>query len=603
MQKGASFVREFNVDNKFGTDVCVYLASIFPNIYTLGMSSYSVHLLHYLFNQRPEILCDRFFYPMETTTNEYPGQNKKNISANRSKLGANFGTPRQRLNSYGHNLPLTDFEVLSFTLQYELDYPNVLYFLSQIDAPLYTDQRITASDLKQGFLRNPLIIAGGPCVRSNPLPMAPFIDFFYTGDLEVILDKFLDSIIKNRKQKEDETFDAKIISDLLSLPGMWTLNKNICQNPTYNKIMGAIYEILSIYNAKNYLEPIISKKQLFEDNLISVPLAKIDGLLHPTRQIQVQFSDPGKELVFGNSAFIEIARGCPNNCKFCMTGAHGKPVRFRSLEEIIRIVDSIKNEMDVNRITFIAPSISDHPKIIEILDYLNQRGIEYSLPSIHIEKIDEKFLDILSKSNIRTITIAPETGNDALRARISKPIKNQTIIENCKKLKDVGIKNIKMYFIVGFPGETEADIESIITFVSEICKLGFDRKSIRCSINCFIPKANTQFENYTQSFQRFNDKKSELAQKINRISKGLAIYPQVEIESENLFDSYLQTLFSTGDTQMSELVMKIFYNNITSFSGLKKLFKEHTLSFDHDEYLKDIASIEPKYLPWKFIRY
>ena len=141
--RGAS-PKKFNVDNKFGTDVCVYLASIFPNIYTLGMSSYSVHLLHYLFNQRPEILCDRFFYPMENAPNEYPGQSKKNFSANRSKLGSTFGTPRQRLNSYGHNLPLTDFEVLSFTLQYELDYPNVLYFLSQIDAPL--------SQIKEPFL-------------------------------------------------------------------------------------------------------------------------------------------------------------------------------------------------------------------------------------------------------------------------------------------------------------------------------------------------------------------------------------------------------------------------------------------------------------------
>ena len=608
MQKGIGFVREFNIDQKFGSEVSVYLAVIFPNIYTAGMSSYTIHLLHFLFNSRPEILCDRFFYPMEQSDQNKPSNLKNTANKKKKKLAPQKNMQEvghqipQKLRSYGHNLLLTEFDVLCFTLQYELDYPNVLFFLQQAGIPLFTDQRITASDLKQGFTRYPLVIAGGPCVRSNPLPLAPFIDFFYTGDLEAILDPFLNAIIANRKMEKDMVFNIKVIETILNLPGTWTFNKNICLNSQYPPIFKNIYEKVSEYNPKSFMDLTHPNKDLFGNDKISIPLARdMNQLWHPTRQIKVEFSDPDIQLTFGDSIFIEIGRGCPHTCKFCMTGAHGKPVRFRSLDSLKEIIEKAINEMQTRRITFIAPSITDHPKIFDLLRWMNQTGIEYSLPSVRIEKINEEFLDILKYSGSRTVTIAPETGTDELREKISKPIKNQTIIENCKKLKESSIKNLKMYFIIGLPDENQEDILNIINLVSEIAKMGFERKTLRCSINFFVPKANTPLEQYTKHFQQFHEKKSELNEKLNHISKTLAPIPQVEIEHENLFDSYLQTLFSIGDIKMSEMVLQCFANNIRNFSGFKRLFQENKISFDLEEYLKDIQSINRKFLPWKFI--
>ncbi len=601
MQKGLGFVREYNVEQKFGSDVSLYVATIFPNIYTAGMSSYTIHLLHHLLNLRPEILCDRFFYPMEISEQAGLIQPKKHHSQKQI-------TPRlpiqQKIRSFGHNLPITDFDVLCFTLQYELDYPKVLFFLQQAGIPLFTDQRITASDLKQGYTRYPLVIAGGPCARSNPLPMAPFIDFFYTGDFEAIMEPFLDDLIKYRKNEKETMFDTALISKFLKLPGFWTFNRNICQNADYDSKFKVIYDTLTIYSPKTFIDHLINpSKGLFAETEIYIPLAHdIDQLSHPTRQIIVEFSDPNIELAFGKSIFIEIGRGCPHGCKFCMTGAHGKPVRFRSIENIKEIIQRAVSQMQIKKITLIAPSIIDHPKINELLIWMNSQGLEYSLPSVRIEKMSEELLEIIKNSGIRTVTIAPETGTDLLRQKISKPIKNQTIVDNCKKLKEIGIKNIKMYFIIGLPDESDDDIKGIVDLVSEIAKLGFDRGALRCSINYFVPKANTPFEQATHNYVKFHEKKSDLSKKMKRIIEELAPIPQVEIEHENFFDSYLQTLFSIGDIKMSELIMLCFLNNVSSFSGFKRLINEHKLSFNLDEYLQSIKLVQKGYLPWKFIR-
>jgi len=331
--------------------------------------------------------------------------------------------------------------LIGFTFQYELDYYNFLKILKQ-------------NKIRLNKNRPQIIFAGGPCINLNSKPLEKYIDFFVIGEAEEIIPK----ILKTYKENQDKKTFLKKISKL----------KGIC-------IPGKKCKLTTIKNLDKYPYPLYQ------------PLPK----------------HINKNFVFGRSFILEIERGCPFNCHFCsIRNIHSK-IKYRSLESIKEIVDKGIKINKVNKVVIYSPSFA-HPKRKEILKYLIKKNLQFSIPSIKVELVDDELLDLIKKGGQRTLTIAPES-NQRLRYLLNKKIPDEKYFEFIKKAKKLGFK-IKLYFMVGLPTTTKKDLDELIEFIN--------KAKGSASINPFVPKPGTHFSNH-----RFN--KKIIKQEIKYLKKHL----------------------------------------------------------------------------------
>ncbi len=505
---------------------------IYPNTYQMGMSSYSIRLLYFMINSNPNYACERFFLPEKR---KYPASGD-NSSFNRIRSIENRFLP-------------TDFDILGFSVHFENDFKNILWLLEKAQIPLESKKRL--SYLSRNSEHYPLVIGGGPAITSNPLPMSKVFDLFFIGDVEPNLkeffDKFLDFKSRNYSIKDFFTKLSKIEGiyiPSIDNPTNRTVLEDLNQSPT------PVYQLLS--KSENI-------KKIFEENY-----------------------------------FIEINRGCPFRCKFCLSSFHNYPFRNKSFDEIIKSIKNGLKYSNFEKFSFIGSCVSSHPRFSEICEFILNSGKRFSIPSIRIEHVTPKIIQILERGDIKTITIAPETGNDSLRYDLNKKVSNDSILRAIEMIRKSKIKNIKFYFLIGLPGETDDDIIEIVTLLKSIEKLGFTGNQLKVNINPFVPKLNTPYENKCHYYLSENlhillERFKTLERELRRLS---SIKIKFKAPKRTINAARLQTLISLGDSSISELLLR-YYANGATMGALRRVEKE--LGFSIDDYFR---KIQDGYKPW-----
>ncbi len=554
---------ELNVIKKPWREDHLRIALVYPNVYS-AMAGLTIQTLYSVWNKHPNVICERFFMPSRKEIKVFKSQN---FSPN---YDTSTGPARfyPTLRSIENQMPLSKFDIIAFSISYELDFPNVLWMLDNAHIPIFRTDRISKKNEEQNF---PLIIAGGPVIRSNPLPLEPFLDAGFIGEIEPVNDIMINSWFNSVNSESLHTYiqiKRDFLQNLQNIPGFW---------------------IPQIYNTKNHGE------------IERVHVKKLDDFPHPINQIIPKVKPSEKyPLPFGEAFYVEINRGCPHFCRFCMTGSQLKPFRNRSLEGLKEIIISGIENSGIKKVVLIGSSVTDHPKFKELITFLIDQKVEFSIPSIRIETLTEELASLLVKGGMKTVAFAPETGTDRLRLKINKKISNVKILNGAKLLLKAGIPNVKLYILYGLPFETEEDIDAIPKLVKQIAALGFGKQGVRLSINPFIPKAHTPFESYIDNFADAN--LITLKEKLKRIYTPLKGDKQIKFETLSVEEAYIQTLFALGGTEMSDLILKYYQTGSEIKKWYRMTRKEH---LENKEYIinffQDMKTYPFGKHPWNFI--
>ncbi|HEC37787.1 MAG TPA: B12-binding domain-containing radical SAM protein, partial [bacterium] len=288
-------------------------------------------------------------------------------------------------------------------------------------------------------------------------------------------------------------------------------------------------------------------------------------------------------------------RGCPFSCKFCLSSFHNSPFRNRSYENIKSVIDEGIIYSKFETISLIGSCVSIHPNFKQVCEYIINKSKRLTIPSVRIEHLTSDVIDVLEMGDIKTITIAPETGSENLRYALGKIISNEKILNVLSQIRESKIRNVKFYFIIGLPNEDEKDIDEIINLLKKIDNLGFESQSLRVNINPFIPKLNTPYEKEINAYLKEN--LYNLISKYKKIEKELIKIRSIKLKVQNfkaiVKNARLQTMISIGDNEVSELLLN-YYQNGANFGALKKA--ENDLGFSFDNYLLKLKGC---YSPWK----
>lgn len=446
------------------------IALIYPNSYYLGMSNLGIHVIYGLLNSYSKVVCERVFWEDE----------------NRDKNLPPLSLESQR--------PLSDFAVLAFSISYELDYFNVVKILKASGIPLY------AADRDE---RHPLVIAGGPCISANPMPLAPFFDCSCIGEAEAILPTMLPLLSEVSSGKREE-----LLESLASVPGVYVPE----------------------YSAGN---PVLRQ---WVRNLDDYPATTV--ILTPDTEL-------------GKLYLIEIERGCNWGCRFCLVGSTFSPMRFRSVDKLL---EQAKQGLEYRkRIGLVGPAVSDHPQIEELLTGLRRMGAELSISSLRVNSLSNEILSDVAGGKAQTVALAPEAGSQRLRQIIRKGISEDDILRAISMIAGQTIKQLKLYFMIGLPTETDEDIEEIIRLTLSAKDILDKQKSgtrITLNVAPFVPKASTPFQWLPMTpLKIINIRMSRLKRALS--PKG------IKTKCESPAWSQVQGVLARGDTGLSDVLAGI----------------------------------------------
>ena len=465
---------EKNIFQKNFKKVNIRFGLCYPNIYRTAMSSLGYNILYDMINQRKDTWCERIIFP--------------------------------HTRSFESNTPLKDFDIISFSLQFEEDYENVLKMLKESEIPLKRKDRDN---------NYPLIIAGGPCPTANPLPLSDYIDMFLIGEGEEIIDELLDNFLTSPDLKS-----------FLKIDGIYI--------PEYNN-KTKINIIENMNNIHHITKPVLSKSD-----------------------------DEYYQSIFNNSIMLNVSRGCTRGCRFCMAGYLYRPMRQTDCEKLVKI--ALKNRLNtgLNKVTLIGAAVSDYSDLDKLIKKLESENFQISTPSLRIESITKETLETLKKSGLKTITLAPESIYH-LRKVINKDISDENIFNILKNAVELDF-NIKLYFLIGIPGESKKDIEELCKYMKQIAGMHNNIKKVKFSINPLIPKPQTplQWENYD-----FKD----IKKKTRFIKKEMKNY---NIKCESPKKGLVQYILSCGDNNVGNLIEKSLTQTVT-LKEWKKLIPDYKL--------------------------
>lgn len=430
--------------------------------------------------------------------------------------------------SLEHQHPIKDFDIVAFSLYFEEDYLRVLKMLELAKIPLWGNSR-------EG---PPLVIGGGPLAFSNPEPIAPFFDLFILGEAEEVVDEFITLF------REAKTLGL-----------------------TKDELLDELSTIDGIYISRDFEPEETPPREL-------KPRHTQELDLHPTSS---SILTPHTE--FADRYLIEITRGCPHGCKFCMLRFISHPFRCRSpatiYEEVTRGLEHTK------RIGLIGSGEGNYPDLEGLIRRIKEEGGEVSLGSLRFDAIRPALLEELTQW---TITFAPEAGSERLRERIGKGIKEEEIIEKVMIIPP-SIPNLKLYFMIGLPGERDEDIDGIIRLIKTI-RERLPEKRLTVSISPFIPKPHTPFQ-----WRRMEDEET-LEEKVRILRNGIG--PNVRITIKSIRGAIFQAILARGDRHLSHLLYTIHTKEI---NWKRALIEE---GIDPEPYLHGWGGYEAR-LPWDHI--
>jgi len=472
------------------------VALAFPNTYFVGMSNLGFQTVYKLFNAEDDIVCERVFLPPKTELAE--------------QLAA--GAPLVTVES---QTPVRDFDVFAFSVSFEWDYTNVVTLLRLAGIPPRAESRTT---------HDPLVMIGGAVTFVNPEPLAPFADIIAAGEGEVLVPSLLQAF-KAAADRED------LLLRLARERGFY---------------IPSFYDVR--YTPAGTIEAFVPREGTGAPAVVKKAALKTTDAVDPP--VTTIFT-PDTE--FGSRFLVEVVRGCANLCRFCWAGYNYLPVRAFPKERILELAERARPYSA--RAGLVSIALCDHPDIEEILTRLVDMGYAISPASLRLDDLTPAILDLLRKSGEKTITIAPETGSDRLRRVINKTVTNDEILAAAEIIFASGMENLKLYFMIGLPTETDEDLVAIrdITLQLRDVMLKHARRRghvwrIIGSVNPLVPKPGTAYQ-----WLPMEDDKS-IDQKIKRVRSLTAGIDNVYFNVKSERHSFYQALLSLGDRRVAPVI-------------------------------------------------
>ncbi len=474
------------------------VALVYPNAYRVGMGNLGYQYLYQYLNNHPQFVAERFFYPDPTLKQHRGAQGPLSEESSR---------------------PLRSFSVIAFSIPFENDYPSVPGALAAAGIPPLQEDRGSS---------DPVVIAGGVSVSLNPEPLAPFLDLAYIGEMD-------------ERGEVDGLF--AILADALSESRHALADRDsflLAFRDTAGVYIPSAYDfefdsrglISEIRHSPGFPERVAAVKRLSKDAPVPV---------------SVLFS---KEAEFGESLLVESNRGCGRGCRFCAAGWIHRPVRYRQF-------DAFKHQVDEavragRTIGLIGSDLAGHPELEDLLEYIVDKGGNFSLSSIRPEGLSEKVIRLLADSGQKTATLAPEAASQRMKEVIGKNLPSDTFFGLVGRLVTEGIPNIRFYFMVGLPTETDEDTEAIVEFVLRAREVFVQQSRplgrigrIAVQLNPFIPKPWTPFQWAAMA------EASTMRRRLRLIQNGLKRQPNLIVRAESIRQALTQGLISRGDRRIS----------------------------------------------------
>jgi radical SAM superfamily enzyme YgiQ (UPF0313 family) len=504
-----------------------------PSRYQTGMSSLGFQTVYALLAGATDIRCERAFLPDREEMEEY----------------CRSGTSLLSLES---STPLADFDVIAFSTSFEPDYLNIPILLNLARIPLYSRER-SQSD--------PLIIAGGAAFFINPEPVADFIDAICIGEGEDVLPAMIATLLSPVDNGRHGLLQALTKTSGVYIPAFYQPRYHLGELAGYDAEAGAPLPVVRAAVCLELHDP--SSSQILTNNT-----------------------------EFGDMFLVEVSRGCPRGCRFCSSGFIYGAFRQQPLDHVIALID--QGLAHRTKVGLVGAAVSDYAEIGRLCRYIVEKGAKVSVSSLRIDRIDADMLDALIASGHKTISLAPEGGSQRMRDVIRKNLTEAQILDACDMLISRDILNLKLYFIIGLPGETDADLDEMVRLIEMIRERVIERGrankrlgEISVSVNPFIPKPFTPFQWCGM------EPLPSLERKVKLLETRLRRLSNVKLKVESLRESYLQALLSRGDRRLSPLLAAM-----ADGANLKKAAK--SCGIDTDVYVqRTIAADEA--MPWSVI--
>jgi len=544
---------ELNMIKKDLNQVKVKFALAFPDVYEVAMSHLGIKILYHLLNEREDTVAERVYAPwvdMEQKMRE-------------------------------HNLPLftlenrakvVDFDILGFTLQYEMSYTNILNMLDLAGIPL------KSKDRGEEF---PLVIVGGPCAF-NPEPLAPFVDVVLLGEAEAAIGELVDQYLV---WKDSGASKKDLLKSLSQIEGLYI--------PSFYEIDYNDDGEVVKFEAKNDA-PEILKKRVIQN---------LDESYYPEKLIL-----PYMEIVH-DRVTLEVARGCTRGCRFCQAGMIYRPVRERSHERIKDLAKKLIESTGYEEISLSSLSTSDYSKIEdlakELLEEYKDQRVSVALPSMRVDSFSVDLAKELQAVRKTGLTFAPEAGTQRLRDVINKGIDEEDLLKTTEAAFKEGWRRVKLYFMMGLPTETLEDIRGIADLAKKVAEMGDEirrnsdnkrRVKVGVSVSTFVPKPHTPFQ-----WSKFNtlEEIKEKQQLLRNELRGKDL-------SFTWTDPYLSTMeavFARGDRRAAEVMQRAWelgakfdgWSEHFDYQRWKQAFEES--GYNLEEYVYRNFNLEGR-LPW-----
>ncbi len=478
----------------------LFLALAYPNRYYTAMSNLGFQAVYRLFNDQPQTVCERVFWPDPEDLAEY------------GRTGtALFALESQR--------PVRTFDILAFSISYENDYPHLLQMMELAGIPLLRQER------KDG---DPLIMAGGATVLMNPEPLAEFVDFFVIGEAEAILAPLVQVLREGKSRAKPR---EELLRELAALEGVYV--------PEFYSVAYRPEGTIECRTPREKAPPRV--KRVWLKNLNDTLTAS--SVLTPQTELSDMF-------------LLELSRGCRRRCRFCASCYTYFPHRVRE-ERFLREL-ALKDSSPGTKVGLVGAAISDYPDLLSLGREVLQSRRTLSFSSLRVDSLTPELADLVYDSGQKTVTLAPEAGSERMRRVIGKGFTEAEIIRAAEILVDRGVRNFRLYFMIGLPEEKAEDIKGIVDLAKKIRhhmrersrgKKGAER--ILLSLNSFVPKPGTPFQ--WHPFEQVRN----LNEKIRIVERGVRREKGVSVAADLPKWSYVQTLLARGDRRVGKLLLTV----------------------------------------------
>jgi radical SAM family uncharacterized protein len=516
VQKPGRYVGgELNSTVKDWDKVRTRVALIFPDVYDIGVSNVGLKILYDQINQREDALAERAYAPW----------------LDMEELMREHGIPLYALES---KRPLVCFDLIGFTLPYETLYTNALNILDLAGIPVRSADRDAT---------HPIIIAGGHSA-TNPEPMHAFIDAFVIGEGEEVIHDIVTAIqkVKGKKSNADQDpakpFDRKaLLLELAQIPGVY---------------------VPQFYETAYLDDGTVAHTRPIQPNVPKTVNKRIVAKLLPP---PVKFIVPNIEVVH-NRTSVEIMRGCTRGCRFCQAGMITRPVRERSVQEVVDAADAAIRSTGFEELALMSLSSSDYTHVGELVDAISRRfegrKLTVALPSLRIESVSIDLMDKLKQHRSGGFTLAPEAASERMRRIINKFIPDEEIINTTRDIYSRGWTTIKLYFMIGHPSETLDDVQAIVDLsrrvIEEGRKVAGWRVKLNLGVSTFVPKPQTPFQWVAC------DTRENIVEKQSMLKRQLLKDKNIKLSWTKPEDTLLEAWLTRGDRKMAEVIYTAWKN-------------------------------------------